>query len=168
MDIASDQIAEFYRHQALILPYSSQHLGRTNLDIGCGTGLPSVIHHERLGIQPTLWDVVDMRHGSALAFPFFLFKNVTLPFRRKTFVSSSIQYVLHHVTTAPEVLRLLEEALRVSEKVIIVEEVTGAKTDVVRAELFDKRMNAQIAPEYADAPCTSTIPYKTSSVSFLT
>jgi hypothetical protein len=82
-----DQISEFYKHQALLLPYSSQHLGRTNLDIGCGTGLPSVIHHEWLGILPTLCDVVDMRHASALALPFYLLEEKVLPFRRKSFVS---------------------------------------------------------------------------------
>jgi hypothetical protein len=89
MDMPRDQIAEFYKHQALLLPYSSQHLGRTNLDIGCGTGLPSVIHHEGLGVLPTLCDVVDMRHASDLL------ENEMLPFRRKSFVSS-----LHPVCVA--------------------------------------------------------------------
>ncbi len=36
-------LEEFYKHQELLLPYTSTWIGRTNLDIGCGTGLTSVI-----------------------------------------------------------------------------------------------------------------------------
>jgi hypothetical protein len=55
--------------------------------IARGAGLPSVIHHEWLGILPTLCDAVDMRHASALALPFYLLEEKVLPFRRKSFVS---------------------------------------------------------------------------------
>ena len=53
---------------------------------------------------------------------------------------------------------LLAEALRVSTRVVLIEEIKGSKTDVVRAELFDKEVNDKIHPN-VDMPvygyCTS-------------
>jgi SAM-dependent methyltransferase len=151
-------VQEFYKHQELLLPYTSHHLGKSNLDIGCGTGLTSVIHQEKLGISPTLCDVVDIRHALAQSLPFFLIPDGTLPFDDKSFDSSYIQYVLHHLQTSAAVTRLLEEALRVSRRLIIVEEIKGDRTDVARARQFDKDVNERIHPNIsmpAYGYCTS-------------
>ena len=43
-------------------------------------------------------------------------------------------------------VQLLSEALRVSTRAVLIEEVKGSKTNVVRAELFDKEMNDKIHP----------------------
>jgi hypothetical protein len=43
-------------------------------------------------------------------------------------------------------VRLLGEALRASNRVVIVEEIKGNKTDVVRAQLFEKEVNKKIHP----------------------
>ena len=90
-----------------------------------------------------------MRHALAQSLPFYLVRNDVLPFRGKSFDSTYIQYVLHHVSTLTEIVRLLAETLRVSDRVIIVEEIKGDKTDVARAETFDKEMNAKLHPEMA-------------------
>jgi ubiquinone/menaquinone biosynthesis C-methylase UbiE len=130
----------FYKHQELLLPYTSHCLGKSNLDIGCGTGLTSVIHQEKLGISPTLCDVVDIRNALAQSLLFFLIHD-TLPFEDK---SSYIQYVFHDLQTSAAITRLLAEALRVSHRVIIVEEIKGDRTDVARAQQFDKDVNERI------------------------
>jgi hypothetical protein len=69
-----------------------------------------------------------------------------LPFEHNSFASSYIQYVLHHLQTSSQMVQLLPEALRVSNRVVIVEEIKGDKTDVVRAQLFDEEVNKQIHP----------------------
>ena len=148
---AADQsVQEFYKHQELLLPYTSRYLGQTNLDIGCGTGLTSVIHQNKLGISSTICDVVEIRHAFAKSLPFFLIPEDTLPFEDKSFDSGYIQYVLHHLQTSTAITRLLAEALRVSQRLIIVEEIKGDRTDVVRARQFDKDVNERIHP---NMPC---------------
>ena len=144
---ADPSVQEFYKHQELLLPYMSHQLGKSNLDIGCGTGLTSVIHQEKLGISPTLCDVVDIRHALAQSLPFFLIPDGTLPFDDNSFDSSYIQYILHHLQTSAAITKLLEEALRVSNRLIIVEEIKGDRTDVVRARQFDKDVNERIHPD---------------------
>ena len=131
----SDQsVQEFYKHQELLLPFTSRYLGRNNLDIGCGTGLTSVIHQEKLGIAPTLCDVVDIRNSLAQWLPFFLIPDGSLPFDDNSFDCNYIQYVLHHMQTSAAITKLLAEALRISRRMIIVEEITGDRTDILRAQ----------------------------------
>ena len=48
--------------------------------------------------------------------------------------------------TSAAITRLLADALRASRRVIIVEEIKGDRTDVVRARLFDKDVNERIHP----------------------
>jgi ubiquinone/menaquinone biosynthesis C-methylase UbiE len=137
-------LEEFSKHQELLLPYTSTWIGRTNLDIGCGTGLTSVIHQQKLGISPTICDVIDIRHALARPLPFQLIRDEALPLKDNSFESSYIQYVLHHLPTSSQMARLLAEALRVSNRVIIVEEIRGNKTDTARAQLFDEQVNKRI------------------------
>ena len=44
------------------------------------------------------------------------------------------------------ITRLFAEALRVSRRAIIVEEIKGDRTDVARAQQFDKDVNERIHP----------------------
>src|SRR5689334_4112471 len=118
---------EFHKHQKLLLPFTSRYIGSTNLDIGCGNGITSVIHRQRLGIRPTLCDIADIRAGLARSMSFRSIDNGRLPFASKAFVSSYLQYVLHHLESSTRVMRLLGEAFRVSERVIIVEEIRGSR-----------------------------------------
>jgi hypothetical protein len=68
-----------------------------------------------------------------------------LPFEAQVFESSYLQYVLHHLPGA-DVAGLLNECARVSATLVIVEEVTGPKTDIARARAFDKEMNDYLHP----------------------
>ncbi len=138
-------IDEFIKHQELILPVVQNYLSFNNLDIGCGNGITSVIHHEKLGINPTLCDVVDIRSEMARQFPFQLITDGNLPFTDRFFGSSYLQYVLHHIPS-DKVLTLLKEAGRVSERVVIVEEVRTDNTDLSVALDFDYKVNEMIHP----------------------
>lgn len=138
--------AEFETHQELLLPHTAPHLRPTNLDVGCGSGVASVIHTARLGLSPTLSDVRDIRHPSARALPFRLINTGVLPFEAQVFESSYLQYVLHHLPGADKIAALLNECARVSTTLVIVEEVTGPKTDIARARAFDKEMNDHLHP----------------------
>ena len=69
---ADQSIEEFYKHQEVLLPHTSPYLGKTNVDIGCGTGLTSIIHQQQIGISPTICDVADFRHPLARSLPFHL------------------------------------------------------------------------------------------------
>ncbi len=140
---------EFYCHQDMLLPHTARHIGRSNLDIGCGSGITSVIHAERLGTLPTLCDVIDIRHERARALPFRLLAGAALPFGTRTFGSSYLQYVLHHIPDRAEVRRLIAEAARVSDAVVIVEEIAGTRTDIGRAKRFDSEVNARLHPDIA-------------------
>jgi len=148
-DAGDPDLAEFYRHQAMLLPHTGAHIGRSNLDVGCGSGITSVIHAEQLGTAPVLCDVIDIRHRRAQAFPFRLLQGADLPFPSRSFESSYLQYVLHHVPDEARVLALLRESARVSGAVVIVEEVVGARTDLVRARAFDQEVNALLHPGVA-------------------
>src|SRR5436305_2445942 len=138
---ADPTIDELQKHQELLLKFTSPYLGRTNLDIGCGNGLTSLIHQNRLGIAPTLCDVIDIRHSLARSLPFILLQDDKLPFGDGAFQSSYIQYVLHHLPSPSQVFNLLTGALRVSKNVVIVEELKGAKTIPHRAKAFDRIVN---------------------------
>jgi len=138
--------AELERHQELLLPHTAAHLGLRNLDVGCGSGVASVIHAARLGLSPTLSDMIDIRHPLARELPFRLINAGVLPFEAQAFDSSYLQYVLHHVSGADRMAALLKECSRVSGTLVIVEEVAGPNTDIARARAFDKDMNGHLHP----------------------
>lgn len=139
-------VEELSQHQQELLPYTGPYLGKTNLDIGCGTGITSAIHREKLGVSPTLCDVADIRDALACAFPFSLIQDGKLSFPPQAFDSSYLQYVLHHLPSETLVIQLLAEAQRVSRRIIIVEEILGEHTDIVRAKAFDKEVNDRLHP----------------------
>jgi Methyltransferase domain len=89
---ANHSIDEFYRHQELLLP------------------------QRKLGISPIICDVIDIRQALAHSLPFYLLQDEKLPFDDKSFESSYIQYVLHHLQTSAKIVRLLAEALRLFDQ----------------------------------------------------
>ncbi len=137
---------ELSQHQQLLLPHTGRHIGPTNLDIGCGTGITSLLHHQLLGTAPTLCDVGDIRDPAACSFPFVRLEGGRLPFPDGAFDSSYLQYVLHHLAAEEHVANLLAEARRVARRVIIVEEIAGARTDIARAKAFDREVNDRLHP----------------------
>src|SRR3954464_13790801 len=151
MDIHSPEaqvLNEFRQHQESILPITARYFGKRNLDIGCGNGFTSIALQEKLGIELTLCDIIDMRHELAKKLPFYKIENETLPFSDKIFDSSYLQYVLHHIDSKEKVKQLLSESFRVAHTVILIEEIAGEKTDVVAAKIFDKNVNQLIHPRH--------------------
>ncbi len=139
-------VEELSKHQRELLPHTGPYLGPTNLDIGCGTGLTSVIHQRELGVAPTLCDVADIRDPLARSLPFALIIGGKLPFPDQAFASAYLQYVLHHLPPAQPVEELLRESRRVARRVIIVEEIISERTHLARAKEFDREMNEHIHP----------------------
>src|SRR3989338_2985573 len=139
-------LGKILQHQEMLLPYIRTYIGKRNLDIGCGTGIPSVTHQEKLGVSPTLCDSVDMRDELARHLPFKIIDHNKLPFPDKSFDTSYMQYVLHHTSSASDAAELLSEAFRVAPRVLLVEEICGERTDVARARRFDGWMNDFMHP----------------------
>ena len=139
-----DVVASQRKQQETLLPFTRRHIGKQNLDIGCGLGIASVIHRERLGVSPVLCDVVDVRNELAQSLPFVTFNGLRLPFPDASFESSYIQYVLHHMASLGDAEQLLSEAFRVSKKVLVVEEIRGERTDVARAKAYDEAVNMRM------------------------
>jgi len=144
---AEEYVVEKIReHQEKLLPFTGPYIGKRNLDIGCGTGIPSLVHQEKLGIEPTLCDTRDIRDESATSFPFLRIEGNKLPFQDNSFDSSYIQYVLHHMPRQSDVVDVLLEAFRVSPRLVLVEEIRGERTDVSRAKKIDEAMNSIVHP----------------------
>ena len=136
-------LARMRQHQEGILSIAGQYIGQRNVDIGCGTGIPSLIQQEKLGISSVLCDVVDIREEAAKSLEFHKIEhNHPLPFEDKSFDSSFIEYVLHHVPTRDAAINLLSEAFRIASRVLLVEEIRGEKTDVALAKSVDEQLNA--------------------------
>jgi ubiquinone/menaquinone biosynthesis C-methylase UbiE len=138
-----DSLAEFEEHQEELFPFTRAYFGDKNLDVGCGNGVASFIQKQKLGIHPTLVDVVDIRNPVTRELPFFLIRNNKLPFPDQSFDSAYMQYVLHHIPTE-DAAPLLKEVFRVAKRLILVEEVTCDKTDIEKATAFDEEVNSRI------------------------
>src|SRR5919204_4714652 len=95
-----------------IAPYLER--GQTVLDLGAGTGYISRWLRDRIGIQPTLTDVVayDNRDTSI---PFFhLTDPFSVPVQDGAFDAVMLLFVFHHVDRFADQERLLDEAIRVA------------------------------------------------------
>ena len=88
---ADQSLERFFKAPRIAFAIHVHQIGRTNLDIGCGTGLTSVIHQQKLGILPTICDVIDMRHVLARCLPSCLIHDDVLPFESNSFDSSYVQ-----------------------------------------------------------------------------
>ena len=98
--------------------------GQTLLDLGAGTGFISRWLKDRVGVQPTLTDVVayDNRDQSL---PFMhLDDPFHVPVDDGAFDVVMTLFVFHHVATYAEQERLLDEAMRVARRRLIVLEDT--------------------------------------------
>jgi len=106
----------------------SQHLapylarGEEWLEIGAGRGLVAQALQAATGARLTLVDVVDYNQSGL---PLQTYDGLHLPFPNDSFDHSLFLFVLHHT---PDPLPVLQEALRVSRKSVLVVEnsVQGA------------------------------------------
>jgi len=103
--------------------------GSKILDLGCGSGIAAkkfqdFFESEVLG--------VDIRDNRTVDIPFKIIDGKTLPFDEDAFDVTLIAYVLHHCK-APEIL--LTEAKRVSQKIIIFEDIPEGILSKLRCKL---------------------------------
>ena len=135
-------------HQKLTIPIIGKYVrNRRLLDAGCGNGVNSYLFNQKFKSDVTLLDVEDLREDEAKAFPFIKSGIDTLPFNDKSFDVAFLQYVIHHLPPEIAVDEVLRELGRVSEMLIIVEEIFTNRTNRERAKAFDAKMNKILHPD---------------------
>jgi len=98
--------------------------GQTVLDVGSGTGRISRWLRDRIGVRPTLTDVVPYRNRDR-SLPFIEQADpFTVPVGDGSFDVVLLLFVLHHVAGPQEQGRLLDEAVRAARTRLIVLEDT--------------------------------------------
>jgi SAM-dependent methyltransferase len=104
--------------------------GQTVLDLGAGTGFISRWLLDRVGVDPTLTDVVDY-HNRARGLPFIRLEDpYRVPVADRSFDAVIMLFVLHHVARREDQERLLDEAIRIARnRVVIMEDTPGGRLD---------------------------------------
>ncbi len=129
----------FYRAKLTLEQIMPHLVGPTILDIGAGGG-----HVTRL-LKVRGYDVsaLDIKNNVKIPkIPLILFDGQKIPFSDKSFDTSLILTVLHHTKTQDE---LIAEALRVSRKVIIIEDVYSSTFEKYKTFVLDSVFNNQIS-----------------------
>jgi ubiquinone/menaquinone biosynthesis C-methylase UbiE len=104
--------------------------GMTVLDLGSGTGRISGWLADRAGIRPTMADVVDF--GNRVGrFPYVRLEDaLALPFETRSFDAVMLLFVLHHVASWDDQVRLVSEATRVARRrVVVIEDTPTSRLD---------------------------------------
>lgn len=99
-----------------LMPYIKK--GDHVLDIGSGYGKQAHMLKERVPCEVSAIDVVDYNRFDV---PFKEFDGIHIPFPDNTFDVSYLAFVLHH---ADHPMQLLEDALRVTKRAVLVYEDT--------------------------------------------
>ncbi|NIP38730.1 MAG: class I SAM-dependent methyltransferase [Candidatus Dadabacteria bacterium] len=108
------------------------------LDIGCGPGSVCLLLND-MGFNVTALDVKDLTYTDKVKPAIYDGSNI--PFKDKEFDTSLLLTVLHHVYD-PEAL--LKEAIRVSEKIIIIEDVYNGTLQQYLTYIADSLVNFEI------------------------
>src|ERR671937_2750979 len=100
--------------------------GQTLLDLGAGTGYISRWLRDRVGVRPTLTDVVSYGNRER-SLPFIeLEEPFSVPVRDGSFDVVMLLFVLHHVERWEDQERLLDEAVRIAlRRIVIMEDTPG-------------------------------------------
>lgn len=123
------------RHIMPLLPIKTQ-----TLDLGAGEGFvgDELFRH---GYKVTLADIADFRRS---ALPFVLLDPLQpLPFARGAFEVAVLVFVLHH---ARDPVFVLDEALRVAPRVVVLESVFETTADRRLLEVLDRLANRLRSP----------------------
>lgn len=96
----------------------------TMLDLGAGTGFMSRWLRDRTGVVPTLTDVVDYKNRDG-SLPFIRLDDpFRVPVGDGAFDVVLLMFVFHHIRRYEDQERLLDEAIRVARRRVIVAEDT--------------------------------------------
>ncbi len=116
--------------------------GETMLDLGAGTGFISRWLQERTGVVPTLTDVVSYRNR-AKSLPFIQQDDpFSVPVGDRSFDVALMMFVFHHVEAWSDQLRLLDEAVRIARRrVIILEDTPENRLDLMFNKFWDRLLN---------------------------
>ena len=104
--------------------------GDTLLDLGAGTGFLSRWLRDRVGVRPTLADVVDYGNRER-SLPFLQLRDpFHVPVPDRSFDVAMLLFVFHHVESFEDQERLLDEALRVTRRrLLVMEDTPGSRVD---------------------------------------
>jgi SAM-dependent methyltransferase len=116
--------------------------GQTMLDLGAGTGFISRWLRDRVGVQPTLTDVVDY-HNRAKDLPFLQTDDpFVVPVDDSSFDVVSMLFVFHHIERSPDQDRLLDEAIRITRgRLVIMEDTPTNRLDLMFNKAWDWTLN---------------------------
>lgn len=109
--------------------------GERVLDIGAGSCHLAQAVARRYAADVTAVDVVD---HNLTDFPLKLYEGRTLPYKDDSFDTALLVFVLHH---ADDPARVVSEALRVSRRVIVVEDTPRSRLEGAVWRKFDFALN---------------------------
>ncbi len=111
-----------------IAPYL--RAGQTMLDLGAGTGFMARWLKSRVGVRPTLCDLVDYGNRDR-RLPFLRQSDPNhVPTEDGSFDVVLMMFVLHHISRWDEQERLVDEALRIArQRVIVTEDTPGSRRE---------------------------------------
>jgi ubiquinone/menaquinone biosynthesis C-methylase UbiE len=127
----------FYRTRQTFEQIRSHIYGRRIIDIGCGTGHLSKI------LQDHEYDVlaIDVRNRVQVeGIQFSLYDGKKIPVHDLSYDTSLLMTVLHH-TPDPEAV--IKEALRVSRRVVIIEDVYESASEKIKTFVLDSVFNLE-------------------------
>ena len=116
--------------------------GETVLDVGSGTGFMSRWLRDRKGVRPTLTDLVSYGNRDR-TLPFIHQQDpLMLPSEDRSFDVVMMLFVFHHMDRYEDQERLLDEALRVTRRRLVVFEDTPANgLDLAMNKAWDWLLN---------------------------
>jgi ubiquinone/menaquinone biosynthesis C-methylase UbiE len=105
-------------------------MGQTMLDLGAGTGFMARWLRDRAGVTPTLCDLVDYGNRDP-SLPFIHQEDPAhVPVDDEAFDVVLLMFVLHHIDRLEEQEALLDEAVRVARRrVVIAEDTPTSRVD---------------------------------------
>jgi SAM-dependent methyltransferase len=104
--------------------------GQTVLDLGAGTGFMARWLRDRRGVQPTLSDLVDYSNRER-ELPFIHQRDPgNVPVEDGSFDVVLLMFVLHHLARTEDQDRVLDEAVRISRRrLVVVEDTPTSRLD---------------------------------------
>lgn len=114
--------------------------GWTLLDVGSGTGLISSYLRERAGVEPTLTDLVFYDRTGLPRIE--MTSPTTIPVDDGAFDAVMLLFVFHHMDRFEDQEALLDEAVRVARRrLVIIEDTPASRTDRVFNTFWDWVLN---------------------------